>query len=265
MTKIIDFHTHAFADDIAEKTMETLGKACPDVEPELDGTIADLLRSMEASGIQKSVICSIATKPKHFEPILKWSKQIASEKIIPFASIHPDDTLLAEKIEQVKDAGIKGLKIHPYYQDFCLDENKMMKYYEKVCDADMIIVSHTGYDIAFPFIKKAEPQRVINVITKFPELKFIATHLGAWQAWDEVQEFLLGKKVYMELSMAFGFLAEDKIKNILSHHPAEYLLFGSDSPWAGQKKTINALKKLGLDSQRQKKILYKNAERLLRN
>ncbi|MCD4830659.1 MAG: amidohydrolase family protein [Anaerohalosphaeraceae bacterium] len=263
MAGIIDFHTHAFADNIAERAMTSMCARCSDVKPKLDGTLGTLLKSMDKAGIEKSVICSIATKPKQFEPILEWSGKIASKRIVPFASIHPDDTQLTERIKKVKDAGIKGLKIHPFYQDFCLDEEKMMGYYEKVCEAGLMLVSHTGYDVAFERVRKAEPKRVLNVTARFPELKFITTHLGAWQIWEETEEFLLGKNIYMELSFAFGYLPKERIKKILTTHPADFLLFGTDSPWMSQQETLNAVKELGLGTELEEKILHKNAERLL--
>ena len=34
----------------------------------------------------------------------------------------------------------------------------------------------------------------------FPDLKLIAAHLGAWNDWDEVKKYLLGKPIYMDIS-----------------------------------------------------------------
>lgn len=88
--QIIDFHTHAFPDEIAERAIKKLEeksqvKAC------LNGTLDNLLRSMDKSQIAKSVLCNIATKPEQFNSIIKWSDKIRSERIIPLPSVHPDD------------------------------------------------------------------------------------------------------------------------------------------------------------------------------
>ncbi|WP_211248521.1 hypothetical protein [Desulfobulbus elongatus] len=45
---------------------------------------------MARSGVERSVLCSIATRPEQFSPILDWSKAIRSERIEPFPSLHPD-------------------------------------------------------------------------------------------------------------------------------------------------------------------------------
>jgi predicted TIM-barrel fold metal-dependent hydrolase len=260
---IIDFHTHAFSDDLAPKAMKALTEQHPEISYFLDGTISSLLKSMDAAGIEKSVICSIATKPKQFQPILDWSLQIQSDRIVPFASVHPADPERDEHIKQVKQAGFKGIKMHPYYQDFYLDDDSMFEYYEQVCKYDLILVMHTGFDIAFEYIRRADPARIMNVAKKFPQLKLITTHLGAWQQWDEVGAGIIGQNVYMEISFALDYLPVDKAKQLFEKHPADYILFGTDSPWRDQQKSLDLLKKLNLDSARMTKILYSNAQRLL--
>ena len=42
-------------------------------------------------------------------------------------------------------------------------------------------------------------------------------------------------------------------------HPAEYVLFGTDSPWTAQDKTLSLLKGLDLGPDLEKKILRENA------
>jgi len=34
------------------------------------------------------------------------------------------------------------------------------------------------------------------LINKFPGLKFITTHLGAWKEWDMVEKLMIGKYFY---------------------------------------------------------------------
>jgi predicted TIM-barrel fold metal-dependent hydrolase len=41
------------------------------------------------------------------------------------------------------------LKFHPYYQDFDIDSPKMDPIYEAIQANRMLVVMHTGFDIAF--------------------------------------------------------------------------------------------------------------------
>lgn len=261
--QIIDFHTHAFPDEIAERAIKKLEENSK-VKAVLNGTLDDLLRSMDKNHITKSVICNIATRPEQFNSILKWSDKIRSDRIIPLPSIHPEDKNLKEHIRLIKKEGFYGIKMHPFYQDFAIDDEKVYPIYEALIENDLLIVMHCGYDIAFPEWNIASPSRIMNVINHFPKLKFVATHLGAWKQWDEVEKLMIGKPIYMEISFSFGWIPDEKIKELILKHPENYILFGTDSPWADQGKEIENLKKLGLSEELLDKIYYINAENLLK-
>ena len=66
----------------------------------------------------------------------------------------------------------------------------------------------------------------------------------------------------MELSFAVEFLGQE-MKAMMEAHPAECLLFGTDSPWTGQKETLEAVLGLGLEEGLLEAVLKGNAERLL--
>jgi predicted TIM-barrel fold metal-dependent hydrolase len=260
--KVIDFHTHAFPDALAEVAIPALEAEAPGITAFRDGKIASLLSSMDNAGIAASVICSIATNAKQTDSIIKWSHEIASERIIPFPSFHPSDPDFAEHVKRISDMGFKGVKFHPYYQDFYLSEERMNPVYEVLEAAGLVVVMHTGYDIAFERIRRCDPKQVVQVSERFPQLKLVSTHLGAWEQWDEVREMIIGKNIYMELSFATEFLGL-KMKEFLEAHPSDYILFGTDSPWTDQRATLDAVKALGLDKEVEDKLLYKNAQRLL--
>jgi predicted TIM-barrel fold metal-dependent hydrolase len=218
---------------------------------------------MDRSGIEKSLICSIATKPSQFEPILKWSKSIRSERIIPLLSFHPADPDFREKIRIVKGEGFAGVKFHPYYQEFDIDEERMLGIYECLCRENLIVVMHNGFDLAFPRIRRADPAKVLKVCERFPGLKLVTTHLGSWEQWREVETLLAGKPIYMELSFSLEYLASEPIREIILKHPKEYILFGSDSPWTDQAKTLELFQGLKLGTAIERAILRDNAARLL--
>ena len=69
MAGTIDIHTHAFPDFIAKVAIPALERE-GGIKAYLDGTVAGLLASMDRSGIEQSVLCSIATRPEQFAPIL---------------------------------------------------------------------------------------------------------------------------------------------------------------------------------------------------
>lgn len=262
--QMIDFHTHAFPDALAERAMRQLMSEAEGVEAFLDGRVSSLLRSMDENGIEASVLCCIATRPEQFEPIFKWCEQIASERIVPFASVHPADPQAVERIRRIAQAGFKGVKMHPYYQDFCMDDPALFPLYEAMCDQKLMLAVHTGFDIAFERVEKGSPRQIGAVMSQFPELRLITTHLGGWRQWDDVERYLAGRPVFMETSWSLEFMEIEQARRILLTHPAEYLLFGTDSPWTDQAASIRGIKRLNLPEERLRKLFYENARTLLK-
>jgi hypothetical protein len=66
----------------------------------------------------------------------------------------------------------------------------------------------------------------------------------------------------MEISFSLEFL-DDTVKKIISDHPAEYILFGTDSPWTEQQKTLSLFRELRLGDEKEELILRDNAINLL--
>lgn len=266
MKGIVDFHAHAFPDHISDRAMKSLleeGKKMFDVRAYLDGKLPSLIASMDKYSIDKSVVCSIATKPSQFDSILSWSRKVMSERIVPFPSFHPHDSGYQERIEQIRGEGFKGIKFHPYYQNFAIDDDRLLPIYEKICEANLIVVMHTGFDLAFERKRIADPVRIKKILAKFPGLKLVTTHFGAWEDWDETERLLIGEDVYMEISYSLEFLTKERARAMVLRHPRDRILFGTDSPWTEQGKTLALLKGLDLGEDLENLILRDNAIRLL--
>lgn len=260
---MIDFHAHAFPDALAQRAMRQLMSEAEGVTAYLDGTVSSLLGSMDANGIEAVVLCCIATRPEQFEPIFQWCRAIASDRIFPFPSVHPADGRAVERVGQIACAGFKGVKMHPYYQDFCIDDPAVFGIYKAVCDHGLMLMLHTGFDIAFERIEKSSPRQIDAILSRFSGLKLITAHLGGWQQWDEVERYLIGRPVYMETSWSLEYLSHEQAGRMLLNHPAEYLLFGTDSPWTDQAESIRQIESLNLPADRREMLFFANARRLL--
>lgn len=259
---IVDFHAHAFPDALAERAIAHLEHGAG-VRAFLDGKIASLLASMDSAGIETSVICSIATKAEQFDPILQWSRKIASNRIVPMASIHPKGPDPIGKAHKVAEAGLLGIKLHPFYQDFVLDDPSLVPFYQVLAELGLIVVCHTGFDFAFARDRRADPMRIVRVLDRVPDLQLLATHMGAWDDWDEVEAHLLGKPIFMDVSLSLELLGRSRAREMILRHSPDHVLFGSDSPWSSQAETVRLVRALELGPERESLLLWKNAHRLL--
>ncbi len=267
MINITDFHTHAFPDALASRALASLINRSVIARPRArhDGTVAGLLGSMDAAVIARSVVCSIATAPKQFGPILKWSRSIASERIIPFASVHPMDDDIEGRVRQIKDCGIAGVKLHPQHQGFDVMDDRAQAIYAAVEDADLILVIHCGLDFAFEGDdNRAHPRKIRSVHETFPSIRLIATHMGGWRQWESALDQLAGTDVYFETSFSVGKALDALMSEFFRRHSPDRILFGSDSPWTDQRPSIAALRRvLGDDPKLLGQVLSENAQQLL--
>lgn len=263
--RIIDFHAHAFPDELASRAVDTINTNIPpDAHAILDGTIGALLTSMDAAGVAVSVICSIATAPKQVNPILQWSLSIESDRIVPFGSVHPDCADSGGEVIGLAAAGLRGVKLHPLYQGFAADDVRVWPLYAAVEESRMVLLMHAGRDIAFPpDDDRAAPARIVRVHEAFPGIPLVAAHLGGWRMWDEVADVLAGTPVYLETSFSIGFSDDPAIERVLDRHPVERIVFGTDTPWRDQARAIADVRAAFPDEADQRLVLHDNAARLL--
>ena len=262
--KIIDMHVHAFPDSLAPKAMKSLIETTKGITACTDGTIGELLTSMDSCGISASWVMNIATKEEHFRPILKWSREIAGDRIIPFPSLLPTAPEAPDQVDEIADAGFSGIKVHPVYQGFTLDDPDLLPFYRQVEKRGLILVCHTGFYLSFPREPVGNARRVRTVLDACPDLLFVTTHYGGWNNWDEAEEYIVGNPIYMDVSYSVPFLERERARDIILRHPEEYVLFGSDSPWEDQEVAAAKLRSLKLPAELETKVLYKNAEGLLK-
>lgn len=262
---IIDAHAHAFPDSIAAHATKTL---CGQgrwhaLRNHHDGTLAGLLTSMDDAGIARAVICSVATKATQVEKITDWSVAVASDRIIPFASIHPDYPEPEREIERVVRHGLRGLKFHPQYMDCALDDPRCLRLARAAAKAGLVFTLHGGYHPAYEKEDVSSPLRLRRLHDAVPELRIVACHLGGMGDWQNVLEFLVGTDIYLETSFAPGWCPRDVWQVILAKHSPERVVFGTDSPWQNQAQELADFKALPFTPEALELALSTNAARLL--
>jgi len=258
---VVDFHVHCFPDELAEKAIPALAKRAG-IPARLNGTIDNIKKSMKEAKIDKSVVLSIATKPTQTEKINNWAAEIQDDGIIAFGSIHPDYEGWKDELWRIKELGLKGIKLHPDYQNFFVDEERMFPIYELAFKLDLIIIFHAGVDIGLPAPFHCTPDRLLKVVKTFPQGKIVAAHMGGYKYWDDVENLLVGENLYFDTSYSLGWLDEVQAKRIINNHGFEKILFATDSPWSDQAEELSKIKNLNLGYEAESAILGGNAEKL---
>jgi len=260
--KIIDMHIHVFPDEIAEKTVTALAEKSG-VEAFLNGTVADLKRSMDAAGIAVSVNQPVATTPSQVVSINNWALGIQDERIMSFGSMHPQYERIDEEIRRIKGLGIRGVKLHPDYQRFHPDDEAAFPLYDALVRHDMIALFHAGVDIGLYPPVYGTPQRIARVLDAFPSITLVAAHLGGYDSWDEVEEYLVGRRVFLDTSYVIDYLEQAQLVRIMREHGFDRILFATDSPWKPQDEEVKKMAALPIPEKAKEDILSGNAARLL--
>jgi len=258
----VDFHVHAFPDQLAQRALQTLVETYG-VPAITDGTISGLIRHMKGSGVDYSVVQPVATKPSQVRNINEWAAQVADPAIVCFGAIHPDCDSITDEIEHIISLGLPGIKIQSNWQGTYPDDPKMYPIYE-AAQGKLIVMFHAGNELAFIEDVKATPQRLANVHRDFPRLTMIAAHMGGYKMWDEAERHLVGKSIYFDTSACFcDDLSNEQLLALIRRHGAERVLFATDSPFGDAKRDIARLLTLGLTDEELELIFWKNAKFLL--
>lgn len=261
---VIDFHTHAFPDAIAPRAIDSLVKGSDGLYPPCsDGTLAGLRANMKKFGVDLSVLQPVVTKPSQTKSLNEWAKAAISNDIISFGGIHPHTDDYKRDIDFVVSLGLKGIKLHPEYQDFIVDSPEMMRIYDYAFSQGLIILQHAGFDPAFKAPFRSSPEMFARVVKAMPGGKMVVAHLGGQQQWDLVEKHLVGLDVYLDTSMGQFLYPKEQFLRIVSGHGSERILFGSDAPWSRAGEEIESIRSLPLSDEEKENILGRNAAKLL--
>ena len=248
---IIDVHSHDFADSVAMRAMNGMCKMTEGLLwPAGDGTLTGHLDSLDLAGVDKAVMCPIATKPGQFDVVERRSVAIrvgeygarAQRKIIPFGSVHPLDPDVMAHLERIAADGLKGVKFHCYYQAFSLADKDIWPMFGKIADLGLVCQCHCGADVSWRDLRGlCGPREIALLLKNVPGLKFIAAHLGGCDGYPPhaTDELLPFDNCCIDTSSLHWCWFHDEQMRLLRSWPRERILFGTDFPWVHYPEAIS--------------------------
>ena len=276
---VIDIHTHTFPDKIALAAVDKLSDS-GHIPYFSNGTVSGLKNSMEKSGIDYSVVLPVATNPLKLSSMNDVSIELnGKDGLIYFGAVHPDAPDWYEELGRIANNGIKGIKIHPVYQDVDIDDIKFLRILDRAAELGLIVLMHAGDDIGFPGVVRCSPKMTANALKQVGNVKIILAHMGGWKNWQEVAENLADTSAMLDTAFSLGeitpkddyyspdflnLLKGKEFLSLINAFGSERVLFGTDSPWTDQKQSLEEIKKLPLGETDLDNILYLNAKKLLK-
>lgn len=256
-----DSHAHIFPDRIATKATEGIENFYS-MPTRHVGDLTTLIRLSDEAGVEKIVAQSVATTPAqvaHINEFILEAHRRYPDRIVPFAALHPDLRDMQAGIDQIVRAGFYGVKVHPDFQEFRLDEPRALRMFSMLAGRLPVLV-HTG-DQRFDF---SGPRRMAHALDEVPNLTVICAHLGGWSEFEDAVRLLAGRKnLYVDTSSAIYALHPGRCVEIIRAFGTDRVLFGTDFPmWTPAEETAR-FDALPLDEAEREKIYFRNAAELL--
>jgi len=257
---IIDTHTHIYPDKIAHKASRTVGEFY-EMPMGYDGSAANLLETGLAAGIDKFVVCSVATVPGQVRSVNRFIAEAVRQsggRFRGYGTLHPSCENIPALAEEIISLGLCGVKLHGDFQKFMIDSPAAMKIYECL-EGRLPVLLHSG-DYRTPYTK---PARIANVARAFPKLDIIAAHFGGWSEWGSSALELAELGVYIDTSSSMYAIKPRFAKLLIDTFGAERVFFGTDYPMWRARKELEYISLLPLSDSEREGILSGNYLRFI--
>ena len=261
--EIIDAHAHIYPEKIAAKATDTIG-IFYDIKMEMPaGTAERLLVDGKSAGITRFLVHSVATTAHQVRSINEFIKREveAHPEFIGFITLHQDLTEeeMVQEVDLAIANGMKGIKLHPDFQKFNIDDEEVEKIYRAASDK-LPILFHIGDD-RYDYSK---PYRLVKIAKKYPEVKFIAAHFGGYRCWDDASLYCGLDNVYFDTCSSLTFISTSKAREIIDMLGSDRFFFGTDFPMWDAKGELERFNAIPMTEQEKKMILAENIKRLLK-
>lgn len=259
---VIDAHCHIYPEKIVDRAVAGTD-AFYSTHAACRGVASELLEIGERVGIDHFVVQSVATTPKQVQSINRFiaaSVLEAPDKFTGLGSAHPDCEDQSAVIGELLELGLHGIKIHPDIQGFAIDDARMLPVYALCEEHGLPILMHTG-DYRYDF---SNPNRLIPVLERFPDLTVIGAHFGGWSIWEEATEKMAKyPNLYVDCSSSLPFMEHPEISvKLIRTYGAHRVLYGTDFPMWSPVEEIEHFLALDLTAEEQRLIFSENAKTL---
>ncbi len=257
--RVADAHAHIYPGKIAEKATANVGHfyGIPMDEVGLPHVLSEV---GGAAGIDRFLVCSVATKVEQVSSINHFIAE-KCEKYPAFLGLgawHQDVGDIEGTLDEIEALGLRGIKLHPDFQEFQIDDPKMLPVYEACTRRGLIVLFHTG-DKRMDY---SSPRRLAHVLEKQPDFCCIAAHLGGYTEWDDARAVLSGTNVYIDTSSSLFAVSPEDARRSIAHFGIEKTMFGTDFPMWEPKEELERFFALGYGEAENRAMLYGNFARL---
>lgn len=254
-----DTHMHFFPDHLAQRAMERL-VPISGIVPSSDATQGDTEKKMAEARIFGGVVLHIATNPGQQRAVNDFAAKVQGENLLCFGSVHPDAPDVAAEVARIKALGLQGIKLHPDYQDFFVDDARAEGIYRAAVAEGLPVAFHAGRDPLSPEVVHGTPAGIAAVAKAFPDLRIIAAHMGgAYMTKDCLNHLARLENVWYDTAVMNEFLDAEAFEAMVKALGVERIFFATDLPWSSPKAIRKIIEGTCLTTEEKQKIYADNA------
>jgi len=234
----IDPHTHLFP--------ERLVSAIRDALTEEAGWEFDLpvdRESIEAiltdAGVERYVALPYVHRAGMADDLNSWlcEQSEASEMVLPFATVHPEDEDVEDIVRRAFESGARGLKFHCPVQEVAPADPRIEPALSVAAEYDAPVTYHGNTAPMFEDNPYVGADRFAEVLDSYPELRVCCAHMGTYET-DQFVEFAREyDNAYLDTTFAMSTQAQQTMDFDPSSVPdetfidlSESIMYGSDLP-----------------------------------
>jgi predicted TIM-barrel fold metal-dependent hydrolase len=189
-----------------------------------------LFERMDAAGVDKAMVCSLAQRIEN-DFIVELTTKFP-ERLFGFGQVRPQDDDALEEVERIADAGLPGLKLHPSLHGYFASDHGLLDPIFRICRDRGLVVLINALDDPF-----CHPMAIEDVAKGFPEVPTVIAHMGAvWNVPDAITVAERNPHVYLETSAT---LLSDVRRAYARLGPAK-ILMGTE--WPGHDFDLERMK-----------------------
>ncbi|MCC6509513.1 MAG: amidohydrolase family protein [Pirellulaceae bacterium] len=187
-------------------------------------------------------------------------------KLRPFGTVNP---LLPDWEEELRrcaeDHRMPGLRLHPNYHGYKLDDPAFAKLLELAAKQKLVVTMAVQMEderMMHPLlrVKPVVLDPLVDLVAALPELKLVILNAGKAMLAAKLMKLVQAGQVYLDIALLDGLaVVEDVVKDF----PLERILFGSHTPLLYFESAVLKMKEAALARPAFVAIQSENARKLL--
>jgi len=268
-------------------------------EPKRSGHVKELLESMEAADIERTVVVLWTRAGEQHERLLaqgvandearrsvrseidelnRWGCRVAARdpRIVPFVGINVryfDEDEIRGEIDALAALGARGVKLILPSMKLYANDPLLWPVYERCAELGLPIISQSGTGGGPPPSPGADhygrPRHWDDVLSTFPGLAVTLAHLGHGYEDDVVELAARHEGVNADTSLQLSGLGRpgrrtpEDLVALIRRIGVDRVLFGTNYPFVDQARYCEVLEQLPLNDDERELVGWRNATRVL--